>query len=95
MSLQGKESFGSITRRLTVSCQHEKHMKKEEFEKLVQDWQSLNEEYDAYILAFLANPQSSNELVAKMDLLKEMQRKLFDLENKCFEIAEGKIALED
>lgn len=70
-------------------------MKKEEFEKLAQDWQSLNEEYDGYILAFLTNPRSSNEIVSKTNLLKEMQRKLFDLEGKCFEIAEGRIILED
>ncbi len=70
-------------------------MKKEEFNKLVEDWQLLNEEYDAYILAFLTNPKSSNELVTKADIIKEMQRKLFDLESKCFEIAEGKIILED
>lgn len=70
-------------------------MKKEEFDTLVQDWQSLNEEYDTYILAFLANPKSCNEFVVKVDLLKEMQQKLFDLENKCFELAEGKITFED
>lgn len=70
-------------------------MTKEEFNNLAKEWESLNVEYDAYVLAFLKNPVSNNEFVTKMDLLKEVQRKLFNLETKCFEIAEGKIILED
>jgi pyridoxal/pyridoxine/pyridoxamine kinase len=70
-------------------------MKKEEFKKLSEDWQKLNEEYDALILSFLSNPKSSNDIVANLNMLKEMQQKLFELENQCFKVAEGKIILED
>lgn len=70
-------------------------MKKEEFKKLAEEWQKLNEEYDAYILSFLSNPDSSNDMVAKLDSLRGMQQTLFHLEEQCFKIAEGKIKLED
>lgn len=76
-------------------CSLEKDMNQEEFKKLAEEWQKLNEEYDACILSFLSNPDFDNDMVAKLDSLREMQKKLFNLEDQCFRIAEGKIKLDD
>lgn len=70
-------------------------MKQEEFKKLAEEWQKLNEEYDAFILSFLSNPKSNNDIFTKLDPLRKMQQKLFDLEDQCFKIVEGKIKIED
>lgn len=70
-------------------------MKREEFETVANEWQKLNDEYDRHILAFLKNPKASQRFITELDTLKEMQHKLFILEDTCFKIAEGKINLED
>ncbi len=70
-------------------------MKREEFEKIADEWQKYNTEYDKHILAFLKNPKVAQVFISELNTLRELQHKLFMLENTCFKIAEGKINLED
>lgn len=67
-------------------------MNKNDFQKLGQDWKILNEEYDNLIEQYLHNPDQNpdRETINKM---KEMQKELYNIETRLFEIIEGQVSI--
>lgn len=60
------------------------------FEEAGKRWEDLNEEYDSLIQDFINNPKQefSPEKIVNM---KQMQKELFELEEKIFEVIESRI----
>ena len=65
---------------------------KEAFEKLKQEWLALDNKYDGLIETFFNNPRvlTPEELAD----LKEMQRRLFELEVEALKVASGENTIE-
>ena len=70
-------------------------MKKEEFKKLGKKWERLNKEYDKEIQDFFDDPQPDSLSSSEIARLERKQKELAELEEQWFEVAKGKVDLEE
>ncbi len=70
----------------------EKIMPREEFMRKGREWTELDTKYDNLFQDFLNNPTAKTpEEIAEF---KEMQKRLYTLEEELYSVAEGKIAID-
>jgi hypothetical protein len=70
----------------------EKTMSKEEFTRKGREWTELDTKYDNLFQDFLNNPGiKTPEEIAEF---REMQKRLYALEEELYPVAEGKIVIE-
>ena len=68
-----------------------KNITKIEFETKGKEWTSLDTEYDNLFQNFLDNPQIKTE--EEIVKFREMQKRLYSLEEELYLVAEGKVTI--
>lgn len=58
-----------------------------EFQAMSAEWTALDTEYDEVFQAFLDNPHTKTP--EELEKFRTMQRRLYEIENKLYTIAEG------
>ena len=61
-------------------------MNKQRFNQIKIEWEKLNQEYDDLIRYCFDNPENISFTPNKLKAYKEMQQKLYDLEQEIFRI---------
>ena len=65
-------------------------MKKEKLQKIGEEWKVLDETYDSIVQGLIDGLESSPVSTNRLAELREMQRKLFNLEVKLYKILQEK-----
>ena len=65
-------------------------MNTEKLKRLGSEWKSLNDKYDGLIIELIDSSEPVPLTPKKLKELKNMQKKLFDIEGKLFKLLEEK-----
>jgi hypothetical protein len=65
-------------------------MNTDKIKELGKAWTALDDQYDNYVQGLIDAPELTPLTSEKLEMLKEKQKELFDLEVRLFDVLQGK-----